>query len=842
MDRESNWFADPDALLEELQSTGKHWGQLPEIPGYERLVEIRRGGQGIIYRAVQTSTRQTVAIKLLLDGTAAPDETQQRFNREIELAVALRHPGIVRTFDRGVTADGRLFFVMEYVEGVPVDNDSLRTPRKDNDLLSLFAAICEAVHHAHQHGIIHRDLKPNNILIDAKGRPHILDFGIAKLTDEVGAEPHLASSVSRTGEFLGSLAWASPEQIDPPVEGLDTRTDVYSLGVILYQLLTDRLPHPVSGNLRRTLNEIATADPPRPRSIRNGIDDDLETIVMRCLAKDPSRRYQTVAELARDIERYVGGEPIEAKRDRPWYVLRKTVARHKTAAGLAALLFVSAVVLAVAMGLLYQRAAEAEDAARSSRDQALIQAQRAEAVQGFLHEMLASSDPMLTPDPALTVRQVLDSAARNLDGRFRDQPEEEAEIRRILGDAYYHLGHFEHAEAQNRRAIELLRPIRGDRDPAIAALQRDLAVALTDQRRFAEAESILEEALATSREHYGDIHERTADCLLSLAELRQARFRFDEAHELYKQAHDTYAKSATTDSRRLLITLIQWSSLLISCGEIERGEELLDRAEKFIEGDPEMLGLFRGGVLLNRGNARFNSRDLESAKAIVSEAIDHHGEFYGEAHPRLAELYNLMGHIEREQRLFAEAGQWYEKALAVCEQLDSRESADGASCLWNIAQARWLQSDFDGAEKLFREAIAIRRTVYGEEHHMLQASLSRLGQLLAHVGRWEGAEEFYSECVRTASSTYGPEHPAAARARGLWAACLVELGRHAEAEEALLSAHETLAGMESPRPEHLQQVLSNLVKLYTAMNRPEEAAKFDEQLQNLGGEQPENGQ
>jgi len=838
MNRESNWFADPDELLGELKETGKHWGQLPEIPGYEQLVEIRRGGQGIIYRAIQSSTRQTVAIKLLLDGAAAPDETQQRFNREIELAVALRHPGIVRTFDRGTTADGRLYFVMEYVDGVPVDNESLRDSREETDLLSLFAAICEAVHHAHQHGIIHRDLKPNNILIDAKGQPHILDFGIAKLADEMDAEGPLASSVSRTGEFLGSLAWASPEQIDPPDEGLDSRTDVYSLGVILYQLLTDRLPHRLSGNLRRTLNEIATAAPPRPRTIRSTIDDDLETIVLRCLAKDPARRYQNVAELARDVERYVGGEPIAAKRDRPWYVLRKTVARHKTAAALAALLFVSALVSAVAMGLLYKRTAEAEKEARSSRDRALIEAQKADAVRGFLQEMIASSDPMVSPDPSLTVRQVLDSAARTIDGRFGDQPEQEAEIRRVLGDAYYHLGHFDLAERQNRRAIGALQSIPGDHAPAIAALQRDLATVLTDQRRFDEAEAALEEALATSRAHYGESDPKTADCLLSLAELRQAQFRFEEAHELYGEAHEIYAAHTAADPRRTLTVLIQWSSLLISCGQIDDGEKLLARAVAIIDSDPERLGLFRSGVLLNRGNALFNLRDLEGAEKTIAEAIGDHKKVYGDEHPKLAELYNLMGHIEREKRLFADAEQWYTKALAVCEALIGRETAEGASALWNIAQARWFQNDFDGAETLFREAIAIRRTVYGPDHHMLQASLTRLGQILTHVGRWESAEEFFGENARTAATTYGLEHPATARARALWAECLVELGRHAEGEEALLGARETFAAMETPRPEYLEQVLASLIKLYTATDRRDEAARFGEELRKLQGESP----
>ncbi|MHC4946438.1 MAG: serine/threonine-protein kinase, partial [Planctomycetota bacterium] len=251
---DSSWFADPDVLLLALKKTTMHWGEVPRISGYDRMVEISRGGQGVVYRARQCSTNRTVAIKVLLDGLFASEENRLRFQREIELVGKLRHPQIVRIYDSGYTSNGRLYYVMEFVEGVSVDDPTLNPAGELMSTLSLFEKVCDAVQHAHQHGIIHRDLKPNNIMVDEGGSPHILDFGLAKIVDEPQGDGQARFAlVSRTGQFFGTLAWASPEQIEQPAEQIDIRTDVYSLGVILYQLLIGRLPHTPSDNLHQTI-------------------------------------------------------------------------------------------------------------------------------------------------------------------------------------------------------------------------------------------------------------------------------------------------------------------------------------------------------------------------------------------------------------------------------------------------------------------------------------------------------------------------------------------------------------------------------------------------------------
>ncbi len=296
------------------------------IEGYEITRELHRGGQGVVYQAVQKSTKRKVAIKVLLQGPYASQRQRHRFEREVDVVAGLQHPNIVTIFDCGVTQDDRHFFAMEYIHGQPLDAYISDKPLSIDDALRLFTKICAAVSYAHQRGVIHRDLKPGNIRVDANGQPHNLDFGLAKaagydLTDGV---PETV-----TGEFMGTLAYASPEQVKGSPDNIDTRTDVYSLGVILYEMLTGKYPYQVVGQMVEVLRRIVEAEPQKPSTIRRQINDEVETIVLKALAKEKERRYQSAEDLARDIVRHLSGEPIDAKRDNAWYVLRTTLRRYR---------------------------------------------------------------------------------------------------------------------------------------------------------------------------------------------------------------------------------------------------------------------------------------------------------------------------------------------------------------------------------------------------------------------------------------------------------------------------------------------------------------------------------
>jgi serine/threonine protein kinase len=328
------------------------------VLGYQIQEELHRGGQGVVYRAVQTRTRRTVAIKMLLGGHRATGRQRERFEREIRIAAGLRHPNIVTVYESGAISNGRYGLVMEYIEGIPLDRwsrslDGARgreaRRRALRERLGVMVKICDAVLCAHQHAIVHRDLKPANILVDAAGEPHILDFGIARDTG-----PEQNTRLTHTGEFAGTLAYASPEQVSGDLSRVDSRTDIYSLGVIMYELVSGRMPYAVDGPMSQAVRNIESAEPlPLPRRTRDPdgpwVDGEVSTIILKAMAKDPARRYQTVANLQNDIGRYLAGEAIDARRDSTWYVVRKTAARHRVAVVAAGLIIVLLMAFSAAM-------------------------------------------------------------------------------------------------------------------------------------------------------------------------------------------------------------------------------------------------------------------------------------------------------------------------------------------------------------------------------------------------------------------------------------------------------------------------------------------------------------
>jgi len=330
------------------------------IRGFRLLSQLHHGGQGIVYLAIQESTHRKVAIKVPLDKPAPSSASEKRFVREVELVAQLQHPNIVSIFDSGVTADGRRYFVMDYIRGLRLREYVQRNRLSLEAVLALFCDVCRAVHHAHQRGIVHRDLKPGNVLVTHDGVVKVLDFGLAK-----SLTPDALTAVSTSGEFVGTLAYTSPEQVRGQSRDVDQRSDVYSLGVMLYELLTGRLPVTASGELATTVEQICRGEPVRPgeawspefgivrerdavaQRTLNPFDADLETVVLKPLAKDPSRRYATAEDLAADLERYLAGEPIAARRDSIGYVLmtrlRTRSQRHRWTAYAVCLLVAAAI-------------------------------------------------------------------------------------------------------------------------------------------------------------------------------------------------------------------------------------------------------------------------------------------------------------------------------------------------------------------------------------------------------------------------------------------------------------------------------------------------------------------
>ncbi|TWT43982.1 Serine/threonine-protein kinase PknB [Phycisphaerae bacterium RAS1] len=364
------------------------------IEGYELQEEIHRGGQGVVYRAVQLGTKRQVALKVLLEGPFASETARRRFEREVELAASLRHANIVTILDSGIS-HGRYFFAMEYVDGVRMDRHLAQTRPDLRQTLTLLATVCEAVNFAHQRGVIHRDLKPSNILVDADGQPRVLDFGLAKPVHETSSNDETIQLLSITGQILGTVAYMSPEQAGGTTD-VDVRSDVYALGVVFYESLLGQPPYAVSGPLAEVLSRIAHDDPTPPRSLRGRaplaalVGDELETILLRALEKTPPRRYQTAGDLARDLRHLLAGEPIEAKRASGLYMLRKTLKRYKIQAFFAGTILVMLIVFLVVFAVQYNKASfekkQAEKARNEAREQAVQAAAAAESERAARRE------------------------------------------------------------------------------------------------------------------------------------------------------------------------------------------------------------------------------------------------------------------------------------------------------------------------------------------------------------------------------------------------------------------------------------------------------------------------
>jgi len=383
------------------------------IPGYRIVREMARGAQGVVYFAEQLSTQREVALKVMWGGPFADRASRRRFEREVEVISSLRHPAIVQLFDSGLV-QGQYYYAMEFVHGEHLDDNVRRRRARITEVLDLFVRICDAVNHAHQHGVIHRDLKPSNVLVDDSGNPHVLDFGIAKLANG-GAENLDTAVLSITGHVFGTLPYMSPEHASGRPSQVDTRSDVYSLGVILYELLTNRLPYDLDGTMVENLATIQSVEPKGLRTLDKRIDNELETIVLKALDKEPTRRYQTAGALGEDVERYLRGEAIEAKRDSALYVLQKTMQRHRTVVSVALSFVVLLVVALLVSSFLYidaERAREAERLSsleyRSARDRAQ---ETAEVLRSTLYfsQMNLAGQSMQHPGGVGQMREILAS-------------------------------------------------------------------------------------------------------------------------------------------------------------------------------------------------------------------------------------------------------------------------------------------------------------------------------------------------------------------------------------------------------------------------------------------------
>ncbi len=759
------------------------------IPGYHIERELHRGGQGVVYLAEQLSTRRRVAIKLVRDGPFAGPRELARQQREVQILAQLRHPGIVTIHDSGTAPGGQFYFVMDYIAGPALDEylaDAAGTQttggaavegaaaappmRKLGERLRLFESVCQAVHAAHLRGIIHRDLKPSNIRVDAEGNPHVLDFGLARLT---GADvDHDASieALTVTGQFVGSLPWASPEQVEGSPAAIDVRTDVYSLGVMLYQMITAQFPYPVTGPLRGVQEHILHTQPVPPRSVNPAVAADLQTIVLKCLAKEPGRRYQSAGEIALELARLRRGEPIEARRDSAAYVLRKTLRRHWAVAGVAAAFLLMIAASSVALWWMYDREAEA-------RRQAQAESQTSRRVVQFLQDMLAAADPHQARGGDVSVLQVLDQAAAHIETGLDAEPAAEAAIHRTIGRTYLSLGRHETAEHHYRRAWQLSRESVGDEHLDTFAALDGVASALEAMSRYDEAEPLFRQALEGVQRLAGPESVEVIDARHNLANLLRNQGRFTEAEPMLVEALAGSERVLGVDHPDTLITRRVLASLWQELGRLEDAEQGLREtlaAQRRTQGSdaPTTMGTAQQLAMLLRNMGR-----IDEAEPPFVEVVETGRRVLGERHPDTLRSFNSYARLLHAMGRHEEAEGLFRETLELQREVLGEEHKDTLITTNNLALLLVDMNRTAEAESLARRVEQAGREAFGDEHPDVLIWSNNLGNLLFRTGRFDEALACYRRVVEGRRRVLGEEHPATLRAQDSLTKCLAELER-----------------------------------------------------------------
>ncbi len=853
-------------------------GRTPDRIGHYTIIrEIGRGGMGIVYEAEQQDPRRTVALKVVRGGVYVDEHKLKLFRREAQALARLRHPGIAAIHEAGRTEAGQHFFAMELAQGVPLNryarNEELSLRRR----LSLFARICNAVNYAHQRGVIHRDLKPSNILVDADGIPKILDFGLAKITD---SDIAATTIVTEVGKIQGTLAYMSPEQARGDPSEIDLRSDIYSLGVILYELLTERLPYSVHRTmLPEAVRVICEEEPRRPSTMSRTLRGDVETIALKAIEKDPARRYQTAGQLAQDVGRYLGSQPILARRPSAVYQFTKLVSRHKIPFLLIALLFASVTVFGVSMAMLYSdsqenlaRAKTAEGQAATEAENARTEAETAKRVSDFLVELFQIADPEEALGNTITAREILDSGAERITRELEDEPVIQAALMHTMGTVYSKLGIFDRARELLEAALETRRRKLGHEHLDVSRTLISLAGVVEQLGQTASAESLRREALQIRQAQLPEDHELIAEGLDEMGMSRYHAADYPAAAEYFRQAlamqrrlygeeHSKIANSlnnlglttAALGDRGAGVTLLREALAMqrnlhgdvhpdlantlevLAVKVFDRrdpseSEELIREAlavtRKLFEGDHPAIA----DKLNDLGYLAAVRGDFEEAESRHREALAMRRKLYAGEHMAVLQSAGQLGVLLRDKGVYGEAEQLLREALSICRSL-APSSGGLPSVLYDLGVLLRVVGKYEEAESLLREALTIWRTRVGDQHLDVALGMNALGILLAETGRDEEAASLHQSALAIRRNALGNEDPIVVDSLVSLGECLTRMERFEESEDKLLSALAVLKHAPGEKPVRTLEVVRGLVALYEAWGKPDKAAEYRAILQ-----------
>jgi len=811
-----------------------------QIGPYRILDTLGEGGMSVVYLAEQSEpVRRRVALKILKPGMDSK-QVVARFESERQALAVLDHPNIAKIFDGGVAESGRPYFVMEQVKGVPITDYCDDHQLNNEERLKVFIKVCSAVQHAHLKGLIHRDLKPSNILVgvvDGEPQPKIIDFGIAKATTATLTE---ATLYTRVGQIIGTPQYMSPEQANLTGLDIDTRTDIYSLGVVLYELLVGTVPLDLQafgdqamqvvlrerdpprpstrftelGDTREELAKVRGTDPDR---LRQQLRGDLDWIVMNAIEKDRTRRYETVNALAMECRRFLKHEPVLARPPSTAYHLQRFVRRNRLIVIAASIAILAIIAGATAATLGYFRATEAELVA-------VKEAEAASQISNFLVELFEVSDPSEARGNSITAREVLDRGTTAIEEELAEQPEVQATLMLTMGQVYQNLGLLTVAEELLENALNVRRSNFPEDHAAIADVLHDMTALKIAQGNFDRAEELARETLGLRQKLYGDIHEDVGHTLSNLATLAYYRSEYEDSLELFRRTFEVFEATLGEDHPDVIDTLTSLGSVYWRTGDTDEAIRImrlaLERKRRHVGDDhPDTAILYNNVAILLKDQG-----DMDAAEPLYLKALDIQKRQLGE-HAMVANTMNNIGMFYLTTGELEKAEPMMLDALAMWTRTLGEDNVKVHTARHNLGQLNIDRGSLEQAEEYLNQALAARRELFGDEHEDTASSMMFLCDVYNLTGRYGQSEQMARDVIRIYETTLPTGHRLIAAAYIRLGSSLAGVQRYEEAEEIILRNYASIreSSLNSLTERRARQWVT---RLYESWNKPEEAARY----------------
>ena len=826
------------SILETSEIYEEDW-----IEPYHILRQIGRGGMGEVYLAERADGQfeREVAIKVVRRGMDT-DDILRRFHHERQILARLRHPNIARLYDGGTTRDRRPYLVMEYVDGQPMTRYCDDRKMRVDERLGLFLKACQAVQYAHQNLVVHRDLKPSNVLVSPEGDVKLLDFGIAKLLENDSSDDSILTT--KTGHRILTPEYASPEQLRN--EPATTATDVYALGVMLYELLTGRRPFdhkrhvpyerpieeklelpstivtkPITKKLQNGTLETISAD--EVSGTRGASKDrlsrrlrgDLDTILLKALKHEPSRRYLSVDQFMDDIRRHLEGQPIAARRDSIVYRVNKFVRRNKI------LVAASAAFLILLAGYAVTVTTQSRVIA-TERDKSLE-------VTAFLRDIFEGSDPYADPSDridTLRIRDFLDRGTNKVRSELASQPLIQAQMLDILGDVNRKLGRYREAESLAGQALSIRKNHGSAKPEELAESLYNLGYVLFETDRLDAADSLLHEALDLQKRQFGSVHAAVAQTQNALGNLRQKQGRFDESEALYKEALSQRSKLLGPTHRKTIATMNNLAEVLVQKANYAEAEPLF---RKVLDINRQLLGPDHPHVATSMNGLAYLLVDvgrLDEAEELQREVLSIRRNHFDSPHPDLARAVNNLAALLAQKEEYDEAETLYHESLTLRRVIYGENHAAVAIGLNNLAMLAGSRKEFGKAEDLSREALAKFILLLGEDHPSVAVARSNLARVLRDRDKLEEAIDQLRVALSIRRGKLTEDHPSTARTMSELGEMLHEAGEYEEAESLLVESFDIFDKLQDTQQEQWELTRERLVHLFETMGQADRAKAY----------------